>query len=195
MDSTTETNEAKLITRIVRGEIALFAYFLRHYGNQVFSLIVRLVGNAEDAEELRQDTFLKAYRNLSLFRGESSFQTWLMRIAYNSATDFLRKQRHMESLLQEEDTLPDTDEGNALEEELESLDSRRVELLHQAIGQLSAADQVLITQFYLDDRPLKDVAYVLNITPNAASVRLIRIKKKLYQLIKRIEANEALKRR
>lgn len=195
MDSTTETNEAKLITRIVGGETALFAYFLRHYGNQVFSLIVRLVGNAEDAEELRQDTFLKAYRNLSLFRGESSFQTWLMRIAYNSATDFLRKQRHMESLLQEEDTLPDTDEGNALEEELESLDSRRVELLHQAIGQLSAADQVLITQFYLDNRPLKDVAYVLNITPNAASVRLIRIKKKLYHLIKRIEANEALKRR
>jgi len=191
MDSTTAINEAKLITRIVGGDTAQFAYFLHRYGNQVFSLIVRLVGNAEDAEELRQDTFLKAYRNLSQFRGESSFQTWLMRIAYNSATNFLRKQRHTEQSLLDEDILPDTDNGNTLEEELESLDSRRVERLHKAIEQLPAADQVLITQFYLDNLPLKDVAYVLNITPNAASVRLLRIKKKLYHLIKSIEEDEA----
>jgi len=157
----------------------------------VFSLIVRLVGNAEDAEELRQDTFLKAYRNLCQFRGESSFQTWLMRIAYNSATNFLRKQRHTELSLLDEDILPYTDNGNTLEEEFESLDSRRVERLHKAIEQLPAADQVLITQFYLDNLPLKDVAYVLNITPNAASVRLLRIKKKLYHLIKSIEEDEA----
>jgi len=191
MDSTTAINEAKLITRIVGGDTAQFAYFLHRYGNQVFSLIVRLVGNAEDAEELRQDTFLKAYRNLSQFRGESSFQTWLMRIAYNSATNFLRKQRHTELSLLDEDILPDTDNGNTLEEELESLDSRRVERLHKAIEQLPAADQLLITQFYLDNLPLKDVAYVLNITPNAASVRLLRIKKKLYHLIKSIEEDEA----
>lgn len=194
MDSTTANNEAELIARIVGGETAQFAYFLHRYGNQVFSLIVRLVGNAEDTEELRQDTFLRAYRNLAQFRGDSSFQTWLMRIAYNSAADFLRKHRPTGLSLQNEDILPDTDVGNALEEELESLNLRRTEYLHQAIEQLPVADQVLITQFYIADQPLKDVAYVLNITPNAASVRLLRIKKKLYHLIKRIEENEDLER-
>lgn len=194
MDSTTASHEAELIARIVGGETAQFAYFLHRYGNQVFSLIVRLVGNAEDAEELRQDTFLRAFRGLSQFRGESSFQTWVLRIAYHSAANFLRKNRPTELLLDDEDTLTDTDVGDALEAELESLDSRRAEYLHQAIEQLSAADRVLLTQHYLANQPLKDVAYVLGITPNAASVRLLRIKKRLYQLIKKIEEHEALTR-
>lgn len=194
MDSTTTINEAELIERIVGGESEQFAYFLHRYGQKVFSLIVRLVGNVEDAEELRQDTFLRAYRGLAQFRGESSFQTWLLRIAYNSAANFLRKHRPTAFSLQDEETLEDTVGDNALEEELEALDTRRVECLHQAIEQLPAADQVLITEFYLSNQPLKDVAYVLNITPNAASVRLLRLKKKLYHLIKRIEENETLTR-
>jgi len=190
MDSTATVNEAELIARIVGGESEQYAYFLHHYGDAVFHLIVRLVGNAEDAEELRQDTFLRAYRGLVHFRGDSSFKTWVLRIAYNSALNFLRKQRHTEVLFEEEDSLVDKEVDDALEDGLEALQSRRVEVLHQAIERLPVADRVLITEFYLSGRPLKEVAYVLDITPNAAAVRLLRIKKKLYHLIKHIGGHE-----
>ena len=67
------TDESHIIRRILDGETALYEHFLRAYGEQVFRLIVRVVDNREDAEELTQDVFLKAFEKLPSFRRESSF--------------------------------------------------------------------------------------------------------------------------
>ena len=72
-----ENNETHIIQRILRGETALYEYFLNQHGQQVFSLIARIICNQEDAEELTQDVFLKAFQHLSSFKAESSFSTWI----------------------------------------------------------------------------------------------------------------------
>ena len=77
--------EKQIIDRILAGETGQYEYFLRMYGGQVFRLVVQIAGNREDAEELTQDIFLKAYQKLHTFRGKSSFATWLYSIAYHVA--------------------------------------------------------------------------------------------------------------
>ena len=68
-----ENDETHIIHRILKGETSLYEYFLDKYSQQVFILIIRIVENQEDAEELTQDTFLKAFEHLSSFKAESSF--------------------------------------------------------------------------------------------------------------------------
>lgn len=86
-----KTEEQHKIERILAGKTEEFAYFLDTYGQQVFTLIVRMTGSESDAEELTQDTFLKAFQHLSSFNGKSQFSTWIYRIAYNTALTALRK--------------------------------------------------------------------------------------------------------
>ena len=85
------TEEQHKIEHILAGKTEEFAYFLDTYGQQVFTLIVRMVDSESDAEELTQDTFLKAFQHLSSFNGKSQFSTWIYRIAYNTALTALRK--------------------------------------------------------------------------------------------------------
>ena len=83
LKSKMENNETHIIRRILKGETALYENFLNQYGQQVFSLIAHIICNQEDAEELTQDVFLKAFQHLSSFKAESSFSTWIYSIAYN----------------------------------------------------------------------------------------------------------------
>ena len=75
-----ENDETHIIHRILKGETSLYEYFLDKYSQQVFILIIRIVENQEDAEELTQDTFLKAFEHLSSFKAESSFSTCILHI-------------------------------------------------------------------------------------------------------------------
>ena len=88
-----QQEEQELIRRIVNGETDLYAILARRYGRVVYTLVSRIVGCAEDAEELAQDVFLKAFRNLHRFNGRSSFPTWLFRIAYNTAISETRRRK------------------------------------------------------------------------------------------------------
>ncbi len=88
-----QQEELELIRRIVNGETDLYAILARRYGRVVYTLVSRIVGCAEDAEELAQDVFLKAFRNLHRFNGRSSFPTWLFRIAYNTAVSETRRRK------------------------------------------------------------------------------------------------------
>lgn len=71
------TNESHIIAQVLAGKTEAFAYFLDTYGQQIFTLIVQMVSSPEDAEELTQDTFMKAFRHLGSFTGGSSFSTWI----------------------------------------------------------------------------------------------------------------------
>lgn len=92
-------DESYIITRILAGKTEEYAYFLDTYGQAVFALIVRMVNSEEDAEELTQDAFMKAFEHLSSFGGKSSFSTWIYRIAYNTALSFLRKKNVEQTML------------------------------------------------------------------------------------------------
>lgn len=86
-------NENILLQRILGGETDLFSHFVERYSNLIFSLIVRVVISKEDAEEITQDVFLKAFQKLHTFNGKCSFSTWLYGIAHNSAVSATRKKK------------------------------------------------------------------------------------------------------
>ena len=177
--------ESHIIKEILDGKTEQYEYFLDRYGQQVFVLVDRIVSCQEDAEELTQDVFLKAFQQLSSFKAESTFSTWIYRIATNMAILAVRKKRN--DALRLDDSvfanLSDTQVDAALEDESEE----QMERLQQAMNQLDADERALITLYYLEERPLVEVAFILGMTEGNAKVKLHRIRKKLYVLIKNQE--------
>ena len=177
--------EAHIIKEILNGKTEQYEYFLDRYGQQVFVLVDRIVSCQEDAEELTQDVFLKAFQQLSSFKAESSFSTWIYRIATNLAISAVRKKRN--DVLRLDDSvfanLSDTQVDEALEDESEE----QMERLQRAMNQLEADERALITLYYLEEKPLAEVAFILGMTEGNAKVKLHRIRKKLYVLIKNQE--------
>ena len=177
--------EAHIIKKILNGKTEQYEYFLDRYGQQVFVLVDRIVSCQEDAEELTQDVFLKAFQQLSSFKAESTFSTWIYRIATNIAISAVRKKRN--DVLRLDDSvfanLSDTQVDEALEDDSEE----QMERLQQAMNQLEADERALITLYYLEEKPLVEVAFILGMTDGNAKVKLHRIRKKLYVLIKNQE--------
>ena len=89
----TRDEEAKIIRAVLDGNTSAFDDLVLEYQNRVYHITLKMTGNEEDAFDLSQETFLKAYRSLKSFRGESAFGTWLYRLASNLCIDFLRKQK------------------------------------------------------------------------------------------------------
>ena len=173
-----QTDEKELIARILDGHVEDFGYFLERYGQEVFAIVVRLVPQQEDAEELVQDAFVRAFNRLETFEGRSSFSTWICRIAYTTTISWLRKRRMRYLSIDDNTKLTDTEVDEAFDDE--SL----IEDLTRAIALLRPDEQTLITLYYYDNRPLNDIAYILDVEPNTLATRLHRIRRKLYLLMK-----------
>lgn len=176
-----KNDELHIITSILAGNTERFSYFLDTYGQQ----IVRMVGSPEDAEELTQDTFMKAFRHLSDFNGKSSFSTWLYRIAYNTALSSLRKQPN--EVLSVDDRLWNNLTENEIDRALDEEDEERIEQLQRALEKLTPDERALVTLFYEEDKPIAEICHILNQTEGNIKVKLYRIRKKLYILIKQEE--------
>lgn len=131
-----ENDETHIIHRILKGETSLYEYFLGKYSQQVFILIIRIVENQEDAEELTQDTFLKAFEHLSSFKAESSFSTWIYRIAYNTAISATRK-RKQELIVMDSAMLMNISDQQ-IDDALNDESGERVGKLNKAIKKLDA---------------------------------------------------------
>lgn len=173
-----QADEQRLIARILDGHVEDFGYFLERYSHEVFAIVVRLVPQQEDAEELVQDAFVRAFNHLETFGGHSSFSTWICRIAYNTAVSWLRKRRVRYLSIDERQQLTDVEVDGTLDDE------SHTEELRRAIALLKPDEQTLITLYYYDNRPLADIAYILDVEPTTLATRLHRIRRKLYLLMK-----------
>lgn len=173
-----QADERQLIARILDGHAEDFGYFLECYSQEAFAIVVRLVPQQEDAEELVQDAFVRAFNHLETFGGRSSFSTWICRIAYTTAVSWLRKRRMKYLSIDDQPQLTDTEVDEAFDDE------SRIEDLRRAITLLKPDEQTLITLYYYDNRPLNDIAYILDVEPSTLAARLHRIRRKLYLLIK-----------
>ncbi|MDR1675780.1 MAG: RNA polymerase sigma factor [Tannerella sp.] len=181
-------SDISYIKRIQAGETQCFASLLERYGRPVHSLIVKVVGNREDAEELTQDVFLKAYRSLASFQGNSRFSTWLYRIAYNTAISATRKKKY--EWLALEDCLPEQlaeeDASNVPEQES---DDEQLERLEEAMKRLSPDERALILLFYRQEKSIEEIAAITGLTVSNVKTRLHRIRKKLFVLMTAIKGN------
>lgn len=160
-----------------------FARLVQQYASQVLDFTTRLLSDRREAEEVAQDAFVKAFRSLDTFNFQSSFCTWVCRIAYHMSLDRLK---HQHPYYVDIDNLP-----AIADEELSTGREERIALMEEAIDDLTNDEQLLIHLYYYEDRPLRDIAYIMDVEPNALATRLHRIRKKLSRMIKQKEHGQA----
>lgn len=185
-----QEKEADYINRILNGDVNLYGYFLNTYSDAIYMLIIQIVDSHDDAEELTQDTFIKAFDNLTKFNSDSKFSTWLYRIAYNCAISHVRKRNKEMYFIQESEfervcadsgvveTANLDDPFNCCDEE-----DRQSRLL-AAIEKLSIQEKALITLFYYDDRSVKEIASIMEKTESNVKTALHRTRKRLQDLMR-----------
>jgi len=177
MDARATDND--IITRVLHGEHQLYADLVTRYQNFVFTLALRYTPVREDAEEIAQDVFVKAYKALKDFRGESKFSTWLYSIVNSTSITFLRKKKLDISSLDNEHVFEQAeskDSGmSANQVEVKS----KVEMVTKAIQLLSPDDAKLITLFYKAEQSLEEIARILNMETNTVKVKLHRARTRL----------------
>ena len=154
------------IQRVLAGDTACFACLIDRYGEPIHALILKVVRNPEDAEELAQDTFLKAFKSLGTFKGDCGFSTWLYRIAYNTALSSLRKKRP-EYLMIDESTIElvpgDTIEALVIDQLEESSMEERLQELERAMERLQAEERALLLLYYWQEKPVDEIGYRLSV--------------------------------
>lgn len=179
------------ITEVMAGNTASFSVLIDRHKDLVFTLAMNITRSREDAEEVAQDAFLKAYQKLATFRKEASFQTWLYRIAYNEGITRIRKNK-VKLLDLEEQTM-----GNIPEEEVEDdfagLDSgEQQQVISRILENLQETDRVIVTLFYLENHPLKAIAEITGLGEGNVKVRLHRVRKRIYYDLQHILKIKAL---
>ncbi|WP_455584439.1 RNA polymerase sigma factor [Bacteroides sp.] len=177
-----QNEETRYIARILDGETECFSVFLDRYSRPLYSLIVQIVGCSEDAEELVQDVFLKAFRHLSNYKGECLFSTWLYRIAYNAAISATRKKKQ-EFFYIEENTINNVPDDKADDVLCLTDDEERIAKLIGAIERLDVEEKALITLFYYEEKSIEEIGGILKLSPGNVKVKLHRTRKKIYLLM------------
>jgi len=171
------------IDKVKNGEVSAFSYLVEKYRDMVYGLSLKMLKNREDAEELAQDTFVKAFQSIASYRGSSKFSTWLYRIAYNGAITMLRK-RKVELYSLDEQRLTDQDELD-INNRLTEIDQEALAgSLKKALATLPEDDQVLVTLFYYEDQRMEDIAQITGLSESNVKVKIHRARKKMYGYLK-----------
>lgn len=175
----TGLNDTEIINQVVGGNQQAYALLVNRYQEYVFTLVLRIVKNREDAEEVSQDVFIKAYKNLNSFRGDSKFSTWLYTIVNNTGISFLRKRKleiyslDNEAVFERADNIDSGVRANVIEQKSKQA------MVNEAIAQLSREDALAITLFYKAEQSLEEMATAMGIETNTAKVRLHRARTRL----------------
>lgn len=174
-------DDIHIIKEVLGGKSEQFEHILDRYSGQVFNLIAHIVPCKEDAEELTQDVFIKVFRLLSTFKEESSFSTWIYRIATNTALSAARKMKH--DTLHLDDAAYSNIPEEIIDEALDNDSEEQLQRLSDAIEMLRADERALITLYYINEKPIAEVASVLGLTASNVKIKLHRIRKKLYLIL------------
>lgn len=172
-----------LIQQALSGQQSAYAALVNRYERYVFTLAHRLVKSREDAHEVAQDAFLRAFRYLADFRGDARFSTWLYKIVYSTALNFLRKQNpDILSLDDQNRQVALADPGTPDASYALELEDRNA-ALHLAIAQLSSDDAAIITLFYLYEHSLEEICQITNMTLTNAKTKLCRARQRLRNIM------------
>jgi len=186
----TGLTDTDIISRVLKGDQNLFASLVERYQNYVFTLVLRFTDSREDAEEISQDIFVKAYRSLADFRGEAKFSTWLYTIVRTSCITFLRKKKLETVSMDNERTMVQLENHeSAFSANLVEKKSR-LAMVNDAIRMLGREDAQIITLFYKGEQSLEEIGAVMGIESNTVKVKLHRARQKLKEKMEKYFSHE-----
>jgi RNA polymerase sigma factor (sigma-70 family) len=183
-------SDTEIISQVLKGDHNAYAVLVERYKSYVFTLTLRFTKNREDAEEVSQDIFIKAYRYLADFKGAAKFSTWLYTIVNTTCITFLRKKRLDVQSLDDERTfeIADSQDSGFRANQVEQ--KSRQNMVNQAIALLNPDDAEIITLFYKNEQSLEEIGQILGLEVNTAKVRLHRARTRLKEKMEKYFAEE-----
>ncbi len=173
-------NENQRVLQVLSGNTSAFAYFVETYQDMAITIAYRICGNMQDAEDVVQESYVKAYRNLLSFRSDSKFSTWLYRIVYNTAITLTKTQMwrgSKETAIEDASQLAD----NALETALDEIE--RKEIVAEVMQKMPKGDALLLTLYYLEENPVKEIAKITGLNEPNVKVKLFRARKLFKEMV------------
>jgi RNA polymerase sigma-70 factor (ECF subfamily) len=166
------------IDKVLQGDTNAFAYLINRYKDMVYTIAIKIVKSHEDAEEVAQDSFLKAYEKLDSFKGNSKFSTWLYTIVYRNSITKIRKKKVATSDI-DDYVMDNYSEGHEFPQ-LEAIkNGEQQKYVREAIDRLPEKDALLITLFYMNESSVEEIEQITNLTQSNIKVKLFRARKKL----------------
>src|ERR1700760_4498919 len=181
-------NETELIREAQKGSRTAFEALVRQYDQAVLRLALRLTGSEQDAQDIHQEAFLKAYRYLNNFRFECSFYTWLYRIVTNLCLDHLRRRKSrredpstiVDSRGDEMDLLSNVSDTRAMANPARELDRKRMaESINDALSKLTPRERTVFELKHYQGLKLRTIGEMLSTTEETAKNTLFRATRKL----------------
>ncbi|MFK8046576.1 MAG: RNA polymerase sigma factor [Crocinitomicaceae bacterium] len=177
--------ESQIIQKVQAGDYQAFSELVNRHKNMVYSLVLRMVPSAEDAEEVAQDSFIKAFKAIKSFQAKAKFSTWLYKIAYFTAINHLRKKKALTSDIDFE-RIENTDDS-ALDH-LNLNDQKQY--IDKAMSYLKPIERQLIALFYLEEFTNKEIGEITGLSQSNIKVSLMRSRKKLAGILNALLNNE-----
>ncbi|MBX2842603.1 MAG: sigma-70 family RNA polymerase sigma factor [Flammeovirgaceae bacterium] len=179
-----------LIDKAIEGDEKSYADLMEKYRRPVYHTMLKMVRNVDDAEDLTIEAFAKAFKNLSKFKKDYTFSTWLFRVATNNSIDFIRKKRLETMSINAEITKDDGDslsidiKDGSLDPMEEAIKSQKIEIIRQFVSLLPLKYQKLVKLRYFDELSYDEIAQELEAPLGTVKAQLHRARELLYDLVK-----------
>lgn len=175
-------NEKQLIRKVLKGDTSAFAHFVDTYQDMAITIAYRICENRQDAEDIVQNAFVKAFHNLHTFRTDSKFSTWFYRIVYNTALTHIGNIKFSTELtdynqINQEESFSDWDTLTQIHE------TERKAIINEAMDMLPKDEALLLTLFYLEENSVKEINSITGFTESNIKVKLHRARKRLGEIL------------
>jgi len=196
-------DDRELVAKSLRGDTEAFRTIVERYQERVYNVAFQMTGSHEDSLDLAQDSFLRVFRALSSFKGDSSLGTWIHRIAHNIVIDELRKRRRRPVVAMSTDTVVITEDGEhmlewsapmdeAPEEQLLRAEKKRE--IEQALQRISPEHRSVLVMRDIEGLTYEEVAEVLGLNVGTVKSRLNRARLALREKLKVMEQGTGMRR-
>jgi RNA polymerase sigma-70 factor (ECF subfamily) len=174
------------IEKVKNGQTNYFSYLVERYQDIVFSIALKVLKNREDAEEMAQESFIKAYKSLHTFKGNAKFSTWLYRITYNSCISEVRKRKIYFASTEDIEIKDETTELN-----LDGVpEENRAKAIKRALAKLPEEEYTLVLLYYFEEQSIEEISKVTKLSESNTKVKLFRARKKLYTILNEMMKDE-----
>jgi len=174
--------ERQLIQKIVKGDTSAFAYFVDTYQDMALTIAYRICSNKQDAEDIVQNAFVKAFHNMHTFRSDSKFSTWFYRIVYNTALTHINSSgfntEYMDyKVVDTESSFSEWDIIGQIEEK------ERKQLLNDALDKIPKDESLMLTLYYFEENSVKEIGLITGLTESNVKVKLHRARKHFAEVL------------
>lgn len=185
-DYSKEISNSELVKKSQLGDRSAFEQLVLRHQELVFSLAYKLTGNREMANDVAQEAFIRAWKAIEKFRGDSTFSTWIYRITVNTAWT-LRKKAKKHNTLNIDDTYEPIVIDEKKDPEMVAINSDLSSVLSKALNNLPVEQRIIVELKNIEGRSHKEIADYLDISVTAAKVRLHRAHQRLRQILEDVE--------